>query len=109
MASPQLHLTVYLICLAMAASIISCGRSHMDTDSTLEASRGSAADEVIPERYSLPELQWLLSNSNPAAIQSDSPSPGILQKELDLMRRDSDDKPRKPGCLIYFWKSKTAC
>ncbi|XP_026115065.1 somatostatin 2 isoform X2 [Carassius auratus] len=99
MASPQLHLTVYLICLAMAASIISCGRSHMDTDSTLEASRGSAADEV---------LQWLLSNSNPAAIQSDSPSLGILQKELDLMRRDSGDK-RKPGCMNYFWKSKTAC
>lgn len=68
----------------------------------------------MPERYSLPELQWLLSNSNPADIQSDSPSLGILQNKLDLMRRDSGDKDdqagqRKPGCKNYFWKSRTAC
>ncbi|XP_016086386.1 somatostatin 2 [Sinocyclocheilus anshuiensis] len=109
MASSQLHLTVSLFCLAMAASIISCGRSHMVLNSALQASHGSAADEEMPERYSLPELQWLLSNSDPAAIQSDSPSLGILQNELDLMRRDSGDKERKPGCKNYFWKSRTAC
>ncbi|KAF4116729.1 somatostatin 2 [Onychostoma macrolepis] len=109
MASSQLHLTVSLFCLAMTASIISCGRSHMVLNSALQASHGTPADEEMPERYSFPEFQWLLSNSDPTAIQSDSPSLGILQSGLDLMRRDSGDSERKPGCKNYFWKSRTAC
>ncbi|XP_073704315.1 somatostatin 2 [Garra rufa] len=109
MASSQLHLTVSLFCLAMTASIISCGRSHMVLNSALQASHGTPTDEEVPERYSLSQLQWLLSNADPAAIQSDSPSLGILQSGLDLMRRDNGDKERKPGCKNYFWKSRTAC
>ncbi|XP_056600332.1 somatostatin 2 [Triplophysa dalaica] len=107
MASSQLHLTLSLLCLAMTAGIISCGRSHMVLNPALEESRGTAADEEMTERYTLPELQWLLSNSDPAVIQSDSQSLGLLQNGLDLMRRDNGDK--KPGCKNYFWKSRTAC
>ncbi|XP_067220019.1 somatostatin 2 [Chanodichthys erythropterus] len=108
MASSQLHLTVSLLCFAMTAGIISGSRSHMIMNSALQASHGTSADEEMPER-SLPELQWLLSNSDPAAIQSDSPSLGLLQSGLDLMRRDNGEKERKPGCKNYFWKSRTAC
>ncbi|KAK7162561.1 hypothetical protein R3I93_006785 [Phoxinus phoxinus] len=109
MSSSQLHLTVSLLCLAMTAGIISGGRSHMVLNSGLQASHGTSADEEMPERYSLPELQWLLSNPDLAAIQSDSPSLGLLQNGLDLMRRDNGEKERKPGCKNYFWKSRTAC
>ncbi|RXN12332.1 somatostatin-2-like protein [Labeo rohita] len=110
MASSQLHFTISLFCLAVTASIISCGRSHMVLNSALQASHGTPTDEEMPERYALPELQWLFSNSDPAAIQSDSPSLGILQSGLDLMRRNSgDNEPKKPGCKNYFWKSRTAC
>ncbi|XP_055058659.2 somatostatin 2 [Misgurnus anguillicaudatus] len=109
MASSQLHLTLSLLCLAITAGIISCGRSHMVLNPALEESRGTTADEEIAERYTLPELQWLLSNSDPAGIQSDSPSLGLIQSGLDLMRRDNGDKERKPGCKNYFWKSRTAC
>ncbi|XP_051554433.1 somatostatin 2 [Myxocyprinus asiaticus] len=109
MATSQLHLTLSLLCLAMTAGIISCGRSHMVLSSPLEASHSNPGEEEMPERYSLSELQWMLSNSDPTAIQSDSPSLGLSQNGLDLMRRDNGDKERKPGCKNYFWKSRTAC
>ncbi|XP_056322036.1 somatostatin 2 [Danio aesculapii] len=107
MASSQLHLTATLLCLAMTAGII-CGRSHMVLNSALQAPHGTSADEEIPERYSLSELEWLLSNSDPAVFQPDSSSLGSLHSGLELMRRDTKEE-RKTGCKNYFWKSRTAC
>ncbi|TRY74285.1 hypothetical protein DNTS_033097 [Danionella cerebrum] len=107
-SSSQLHLSGTLLCLVMMAGII-FGRSHMLLNPALQVAHVSSADEENPERYTLSELELLLSAPDAADIQPEAPSLAALHTGLDLMRRDSGDKERKAGCKNYFWKSRTAC
>ncbi|XP_030630374.1 somatostatin 2 [Chanos chanos] len=103
-----LQVTLALACLVLTATVATAGRSHMVFDSALEAPHGIAAGEQMPEMYSLPEIQWMLSGSKREAVDTDVPAEENAQVGMELVRRD-DGKDRKPGCKNYFWKSRTAC
>ncbi|XP_076837943.1 somatostatin 2 [Brachyhypopomus gauderio] len=104
MPSSPLHLSVSLMCLAVIVGVISCGRSHMVLSSALDNSRGVPLGEEIPERLTIPELQWMLNNAELPPVQvEDAP-----RSRMELVRRDS--VTAKPlNCMNYFWKSRTAC
>ncbi|KAG9278812.1 somatostatin 2 [Astyanax mexicanus] len=99
MTSSSLHLSLSLMCLLVTVGLISCGRSHMVLNS-LEGSRGGPGGEEIPERFNLPDLQWMLSNEL---------SPVQVEEPPQLVRRDNTVTPKPVNCMNYFWKSRTAC
>ncbi|XP_066513421.1 somatostatin 2 [Hoplias malabaricus] len=104
MPSSALRLSLSLMCLLVAVGVISCGRPHMLLNPALEGSRGGPAGEEIAERLSLPELQWMLSNSELGPVQV-----GESQSRMELVRRDNPVTAKPVNCMNYFWKSRTAC
>ncbi|KAL6468298.1 hypothetical protein MHYP_G00239750 [Metynnis hypsauchen] len=105
MSSSSIRLSLSLMCLLVAVGVISCGRSHMVLNSALEGAHGGPGGEEIPEKFSIPELQWMLSNAEMAAVQADEPP----QSRMEMVRRDNTVTAKPVNCMNYFWKSRTAC
>ncbi|KAB5535906.1 hypothetical protein PHYPO_G00123300 [Pangasianodon hypophthalmus] len=105
MSSSPLRLALALMCLVSAVGVISCGRPHVVLNSALEEARNVLLGEEVPERLTLPELQWMLSNNELAPVQVEE----APRSRMELVRRDSTVTTKPLNCMNYFWKSRTAC
>ncbi|MCJ8745269.1 hypothetical protein PDJAM_G00128280 [Pangasius djambal] len=104
MSSSPLRLALALMCLVSAVGVISCGRPHVVMNSALEEARNVLLGEEVPERLTLPELQWMLSSNELAPVQVEE-----APRRMELVRRDSTVTTKPLNCMNYFWKSRTAC
>ncbi|XP_017351534.1 somatostatin-2 [Ictalurus punctatus] len=105
MSSSPLRLALALMCLVSAVGVISCGRPHVVLNSALEEARNVPFGEEVPERLTLPELQWMLSNNELTPVQVEE----APRSRLELVRRDNTVTSKPLNCMNYFWKSRTAC
>ncbi|KAM9439916.1 somatostatin 2 [Clarias gariepinus] len=105
MSSSPLRLALALMCLVSAIGVISCGRPHLALNSALEEARNYPLGEEVPERLTLPELQWMLSNNEITPVQMEE----APRSRMELVRRDNTVTTKPVNCMNYFWKSRTAC
>ncbi|XP_060762455.1 somatostatin 2 [Neoarius graeffei] len=105
MSSSALRLTLTLMCLVSAVGVISCSQPHVVLNSALGEARNVPLGEEVPERLTLPELQWMLSNNELAPIQVEEPP----RNRIELVRRENMVTAKPLNCMNYFWKSRTAC
>ncbi|XP_027014097.1 somatostatin 2 [Tachysurus fulvidraco] len=105
MSSSPLRLALALMCLVSAVGVVSCGRPHVILSSALEDARNIPLGEEVPERLTLPELQWMLSNNELTPVQVEE----APHSRMELVRRDNTATTKPVNCMNYFWKSRTAC
>ncbi|TST47754.1 Somatostatin-2 [Bagarius yarrelli] len=113
MSSSPLRLALTFVCMVLAVSVVSCGRPRVILNSVLEDARNIPLGEEVrlknalrvPERLTLPELQWMLSNNELAPLQVDE----APRSRMELVRRDNAATTKPVNCMNYFWKSRTAC
>ncbi|XP_062844206.1 somatostatin 2 [Trichomycterus rosablanca] len=94
-----------LMCLVAAVGVVSCGRPHVLLNSALENPQAGPTGEEVPDRLTLQELQWMLSNDELVPPQVDEVPP----RRMELVRRQNTVTTKPVNCMNYFWKSRTAC
>ncbi|KAF7692338.1 somatostatin 2 [Silurus meridionalis] len=105
MSSSPVRLALALMCLVSAVGVVSCGRPHMVLNSALDEVHNVPLGDEVPERLTLPELQWMLSNNELTPVQVEE----APLSRMELVRRDNTVTAKPHNCMNYFWKSRTAC